>query len=212
MRTSRRGLGRLALVAITSLFMAARAASQSEPAGRPNVLQTSAAVSLAEPIPPAFTKPENLAAPPHPFWDRTNLMLFSGVAIFRGLDYASTRNMQARGREEVLLPDGGQQLCRLRFTGIGRNCNIGRPLLLDASHRTSQSRALGIDRSHRGDRLRRSPQLRPSHKSGRTLKPPIWNFPKHADKSHAQHRRCAPAPPPSRREIRGPISGQPAFL
>jgi len=32
-------------------------------------------------------------------------MLFSGVAIFRGLDYASTRNMQARGREEVLLPD-----------------------------------------------------------------------------------------------------------
>src|SRR5206468_8440574 len=98
MRTSRRGLGRLALVAITSLFMAARAASQSEPAGRPNVLQTSAAVSLAEPIP---TKPENLAAPPHPFWDRTNLMLFSGVAIFRGLDYASTRNMQARGREEV---------------------------------------------------------------------------------------------------------------
>lgn len=105
MRTSRRGLGRLALVAITSLFMAARAASQSEPAGRPNVLQTIAAVSLAEPIPPAFTKPENLAAPPHPFWDRTNLMLFSGVAIFRGLDYASTRNMQARGREEVLLPD-----------------------------------------------------------------------------------------------------------
>jgi len=32
-------------------------------------------------------------------------MLFSGVAIFHGLDYASTRNMQARGREEVLLPD-----------------------------------------------------------------------------------------------------------
>jgi hypothetical protein len=32
-------------------------------------------------------------------------MLFSGIALFRGLDYASTRNMQARGREEVLLPD-----------------------------------------------------------------------------------------------------------
>lgn len=41
----------------------------------------------------------------HRFWDRTNLMLFSGVAVFRGLDYASTRNMQARGREEILLPD-----------------------------------------------------------------------------------------------------------
>jgi hypothetical protein len=44
-------------------------------------------------------------APFHPFFDRTNLLLFSGVGIFRGLDYASTRNMQARGREEILLPD-----------------------------------------------------------------------------------------------------------
>jgi len=43
--------------------------------------------------------------PQHRFWDRTNILLFSGVPIFRGLDYASTRNFQARGREEVLLPD-----------------------------------------------------------------------------------------------------------
>jgi hypothetical protein len=43
--------------------------------------------------------------PVHPFFDRTNLLLFTGVGIFRGLDYASTRNMQARGREEILLPD-----------------------------------------------------------------------------------------------------------
>jgi len=48
------------------------------------------------------TRPE---APVHRFWDRTNVLLFSGVSIFRGLDYASTRNMQARGREEILLPD-----------------------------------------------------------------------------------------------------------
>jgi hypothetical protein len=41
----------------------------------------------------------------HRFWDRTNILLFSGVAAFRGLDYVSTRNMLARGREEVLLPD-----------------------------------------------------------------------------------------------------------
>jgi hypothetical protein len=105
MHTSRGGLGRLALVTITSLFIAAHAAAQSAPAERPNVSQKSATLPLADPIPPAITRPENLAAPPHPFWDRTNLMLFSGVAIFRGLDYASTRNMQARGREEVLLPD-----------------------------------------------------------------------------------------------------------
>jgi hypothetical protein len=41
----------------------------------------------------------------HRFWDRTNVLLFSGVAVFRGLDYASTRNFQARGRDEILLPD-----------------------------------------------------------------------------------------------------------
>lgn len=45
-------------------------------------------------------------ASPHRFWDRTNIVLFSGIAISRGLDYASTRNMQARGREEMLIPDG----------------------------------------------------------------------------------------------------------
>ncbi len=45
------------------------------------------------------------AAPPHRFWDRTNVLLFSGVAVFRGLDYASTRNFMARGRDEILLPD-----------------------------------------------------------------------------------------------------------
>jgi hypothetical protein len=45
------------------------------------------------------------APPPHAFWDQTNLLLFSGVGVFRGLDYASTRNFQARGREEVLIPD-----------------------------------------------------------------------------------------------------------
>ena len=105
MRTSRRGLGRLALVSITSLFIAAHAHAQSRPAERPNVSQKCSATPVANPIPPAITKPENLAASSHPFWDRTNLMLFSGVAIFHGLDYASTRNMQARGREEVLLPD-----------------------------------------------------------------------------------------------------------
>jgi hypothetical protein len=43
------------------------------------------------------------AAPVHGFWDRDNLWLFSGIAVTRGLDYASTRNMQARGRKEILL-------------------------------------------------------------------------------------------------------------
>src|SRR5580698_9524608 len=51
--------------------------------------------------------PEPAPPPPHvhAFWDRTNLLLFSGIAITRGLDYASTRNFQARGRQEILLPN-----------------------------------------------------------------------------------------------------------
>jgi len=43
------------------------------------------------------------AAPVHAFWNRTNLWLFAGMAFTRGMDYASTRNMQARGRKEILL-------------------------------------------------------------------------------------------------------------
>ena len=41
----------------------------------------------------------------HRFWDRENILLFSGVAVVRGMDYASTRNFMARGRQEILLPD-----------------------------------------------------------------------------------------------------------
>ena len=41
----------------------------------------------------------------HAFWDRKNVLLFSGIAVVRGMDYASTRNFQARGRQEILLPD-----------------------------------------------------------------------------------------------------------
>jgi len=67
----------------------------------PSVSEPSAHSAMPVIVEPA-TRPE---APVHPFWDRTNMFLFSGVSIFRGLDYASTRNMQARGREEILLPD-----------------------------------------------------------------------------------------------------------
>jgi hypothetical protein len=51
------------------------------------------------------TQPATPVPPPHDFWDRTNLLLFSGIAVTRGMDYASTRNFQARGRQEILLPD-----------------------------------------------------------------------------------------------------------
>ncbi|MGC2182986.1 MAG: hypothetical protein WA637_06895 [Terriglobales bacterium] len=68
----------------------------SAPAQQPTATPSSAPA----PIPDAPSK-----NPPHAFWDRTNILLFSGVAVFRGLDYASTRNFLARGREEVLIPD-----------------------------------------------------------------------------------------------------------
>jgi hypothetical protein len=49
--------------------------------------------------------PQPIATPVHRFWDRTNILLFSGIAVVRGMDYASTRNFQARGRQEILLDD-----------------------------------------------------------------------------------------------------------
>jgi hypothetical protein len=49
--------------------------------------------------------PRPAVMPVHRFWDRTNILLFSGVAVVRGMDYASTRNFQARGRQEILLPE-----------------------------------------------------------------------------------------------------------
>ncbi|HZP17630.1 MAG TPA: hypothetical protein VFB00_06680, partial [Terriglobales bacterium] len=54
--------------------------------------------------PPPVTLP-SAPASQHRFWDRKNALLFSGVAVSRALDYASTRNFQARGRTEVLIPD-----------------------------------------------------------------------------------------------------------
>jgi hypothetical protein len=53
----------------------------------------------------APTARDQLTPAVHRFWDRKNILLFSGVAVFRGLDYASTRNFERRGRQEVLIPD-----------------------------------------------------------------------------------------------------------
>jgi hypothetical protein len=60
--------------------------------------------SAQEAVVPDSPQPAS-AVPVHRFWDRTNILLFSGVAVVRGMDYASTRNFQARGRQEILLPD-----------------------------------------------------------------------------------------------------------
>lgn len=96
------------LLGIMPLPPALAAAQQCGPSDSAPPSQTVVPIpGLALPAPPlpAKAEPPKRSLPPHPFLDRTNRMLFSGMALFRGLDYASTRNMQARGREEILLPD-----------------------------------------------------------------------------------------------------------
>jgi hypothetical protein len=59
----------------------------------------------ALPASPGAVRSPAPAPPTHRFWDRTNILLFSGVAASRTMDYVSTKNMLARGREEMLIPD-----------------------------------------------------------------------------------------------------------
>jgi hypothetical protein len=85
----------LASVFAISLLAASSANAQESP--QPSPVQSQAPAPAPTPDAPSSTT--------HAFWDRTNILLFSGVAVFRGLDYASTRNFLARGRDEVLIPD-----------------------------------------------------------------------------------------------------------
>lgn len=92
------------LVLVISMLWPAVAARGAD--GPANSEMNSPAVLPMRSRPLAFV--EIAAMPPpgmHSFWDRTNLGLFSGIAIMRTLDYTSTINMQKRGREEILLPD-----------------------------------------------------------------------------------------------------------
>jgi hypothetical protein len=82
------------LVLLTCLLAGPSAPAQQSTRTSPSQTSTTA------PLPDSPSQ-----KPPHAFWDRTNILLFSGVAVIRGLDYASTRNFLARGREEVLIPD-----------------------------------------------------------------------------------------------------------
>src|SRR3979409_888611 len=74
-----------------------------QPARAQRVLAQDASASTpqpndsAKPTLPALPSPTVHAAaptPPHAFWDRTNVALFSGIAVTRAMDYASTRNFQ----------------------------------------------------------------------------------------------------------------------
>ena len=96
-----------AILALLAGFssLAGLAAAQQRPPDSPLSPPIQVASVSTPSSPPVAGETPKPVAPPHAFWDRANILLFSEVAVFRGLDYASTRNMQARGREEILLPD-----------------------------------------------------------------------------------------------------------
>jgi hypothetical protein len=66
--------------------------------------------SKGQPLPKARPAPPSQSQPPsegsHRFWDKTNLMVFAGVATVRALDYTSTQQFRSRGHNEVLLTNG----------------------------------------------------------------------------------------------------------
>jgi hypothetical protein len=103
----------LKLVACSLLLVSTSVAAQESTASLPAAPQAVPAAELpaAPPVHPVSAalpvEPVKIAerAAAHHFWDRQNIWLFAGVAAARSLDYASTRNMLARGREEILLPD-----------------------------------------------------------------------------------------------------------
>lgn len=87
---------------MTLLFCCVLSFAQTDHQNADSASLPSAPALNATEIQPAAASSQE--ASEHHFWDRTNILLFSGVAVFRGLDYASTRNFQARGRKEILLP------------------------------------------------------------------------------------------------------------
>src|SRR5258708_13360766 len=49
-------------------------------------------------------EPPLAPVPQHHFWDRTNILLFSGVAVSRALAYTSSKHFLARRNNEALIP------------------------------------------------------------------------------------------------------------
>ncbi len=118
-----------------SLVLSAEAQEPSPP----NLSPASAPASAPAPTPPQ-------PSPPHAFWDRTNILLFSGVAVFRGLDYASTRNFLARGRDEILIPDDivNNSAAFASLEAAGTLTSVGLSYLLHRTHHHKLERWLSI--------------------------------------------------------------------
>jgi hypothetical protein len=91
-------LGRAAATALFSMMIGATAGAQSATQTQPATVPQEAPQKDSGAQQPANTKPKV-----HRFWDRENILLFSGVGLARGLDYASTLNMRRRGINEIFL-------------------------------------------------------------------------------------------------------------
>ncbi|MGE5205387.1 MAG: hypothetical protein ACM3PW_07215 [Chlamydiota bacterium] len=83
------------------LLAALAAAQQPQPPAAPSNQPPTSNASPTLPSSAAFSR--ETPATTHAFWDRKNAWLFTGVGVFRVLDYTSTRNMRDRGRQEILL-------------------------------------------------------------------------------------------------------------
>jgi hypothetical protein len=94
-------LCRVSTLLLASCFLITQAVAAQQPPPQEGAGQASTQTQAA--LKPTLPPPQ--PSQTHAFWDKTNILLFSGVGVFRGLDYASTRNFLARGREEVLIPD-----------------------------------------------------------------------------------------------------------
>ena len=79
-------------LAVISLLFAGAAHAQEVYSAQESGLQPKQAA-------PAKKNPAQM----HRFWDKQNIILFSGVGVARGLDYSSTLNMRRRGNDEWLL-------------------------------------------------------------------------------------------------------------
>lgn len=93
------------VLVVLTLFMVPLARAQ-ESCGS-SVLTDAPSETQRASSPPSVISPSTAERLPatHRFWDRENVLLFSGIAVFRALDFASTKNFLARGRTEVLIPD-----------------------------------------------------------------------------------------------------------
>ena len=133
-----------AILAVVVLVAAARGQQQMDSRSGAFADAPSATTTNAAPVRPGAT----VESPPSPhhFWDRKNVLLFSGMAVFRGLDYASTRNFQARGRTEVLLPDDvvNNSAGFASLEAAGAATSIGLSYLLHRSGHHKMERWLSI--------------------------------------------------------------------